>query len=854
LFLAVGKLHADGSGLNVVVVVNQNSTNSVQLGNYYCELRNVPPQNLLRINWTGGNIEWTTADYSNALYNPLIAMVSSRGLTNQVFYVVLSMDIPYRINGDSQNDGDLNSTTSALFYGFKSDPHDLSMCEIATNTTDTYTGSESIFRNTLPSSNTLAFLATMITADDLPTAEMVVRQGVASDGTFPAQTVWLGKSSDTARNVRYSEFDNTIFNTRLRGNYSVARTNMFNAFFGGLILGYQNGTYAFGISPIPLFVPGTMADSLTSFGGQIFENTGQTTLLAFAAAGASGSYGTVNEPCGYQEKFPDSQNYFYQARGFSLGECYYQSVTNIYEGLVYGEPLAAPFAKKGTGTWPGISSNSVLSGTTNLSVQFTASDYRHPLQQLDLFVDGLFLTTISNIPPQSRATLQVTINGSSATYTVPANATINSVTAGLVNTLNSNPFQLNTKISAFQHGDRIELQSTAPYTRTGSQISIATDTEIAGAPLTTFLQFNDLSSFFLDTVAQGFKQCVVGGTLLANSTTQLTVTKTNGTTVSITVTNSGGATVTDFAQEIVNAINSTTALQGPDGVYAADAVQATETQAILNIYAQSEGYAAAQIKVAFSGLSTVTVTPLTASTLTDNVHDLQPREHLYVTVGVTNLSATIPLATANLSDGYHELEAVAYEGSSVHTQTRATQNVIVKNTSLTATFNGALTGTNTSTQPTLQFTVTPNTVAIHTIQLFSTGGLLAAVTNQSSATFAVNLASLDVGLHPFYAIVTDNTGHQYRTQTQNVRFISVANNGANLIGVDYPFTLTFNPSPLTLFWPATAGRSYFIQSTTNLDTTPFQTRAMFVPASSAAQWTATDASPAQQFYRISVTP
>ena len=47
LFCALAvRLWAGGSGLNVVVVVNQNSTNSVQLGNYYCEKRQVPPQNL----------------------------------------------------------------------------------------------------------------------------------------------------------------------------------------------------------------------------------------------------------------------------------------------------------------------------------------------------------------------------------------------------------------------------------------------------------------------------------------------------------------------------------------------------------------------------------------------------------------------------------------------------------------------------------------------------------------------------------------------------------------------------------------------------------------------------------------
>ena len=207
-----GNLWAGGSGLNVVVVVNQTSTNSVQLGNYYCELRQVPPQNLLRINWTGGNILWSTTDFTNTLLNPLLAMLSSQKLTNQIDYVVLSMDIPYRVLGDTNNDGNENSTTAALFYGFKNDPHDTTMCEIAPNSVNAYAGSESIFRATPPTTGSNFFLTTMITGTSLAEAEMVVHQGAISDGTFPSQTVWLGKSTDVDRNVRYAAFDNTVFN------------------------------------------------------------------------------------------------------------------------------------------------------------------------------------------------------------------------------------------------------------------------------------------------------------------------------------------------------------------------------------------------------------------------------------------------------------------------------------------------------------------------------------------------------------------------------------------------------------------------------------------------------------------
>ena len=58
----------------------------------------MPPQKFLRItNWTGGNAQWTTLDFTNSLLNPLLSMLSSRGLTNQIDYVVLSMDFPYRV-------------------------------------------------------------------------------------------------------------------------------------------------------------------------------------------------------------------------------------------------------------------------------------------------------------------------------------------------------------------------------------------------------------------------------------------------------------------------------------------------------------------------------------------------------------------------------------------------------------------------------------------------------------------------------------------------------------------------------------------------------------------------------------
>src|SRR5690349_10465724 len=79
---------AGGSGLNVLVVVNQTSTNSIELGNYYCEKRQVPRENVLRINWSGSRTTWSSNEFQSVLLTPLLAMLTDTALSNQIDYVV----------------------------------------------------------------------------------------------------------------------------------------------------------------------------------------------------------------------------------------------------------------------------------------------------------------------------------------------------------------------------------------------------------------------------------------------------------------------------------------------------------------------------------------------------------------------------------------------------------------------------------------------------------------------------------------------------------------------------------------------------------------------------------------------
>src|ERR1019366_5073859 len=73
--------------------------------------------------------------------------------------------------------------------------------------------------------------------------------------------------------------------------------------------------------------------------------------------------------------------------------------------------------------------------------------------------------------------------------------------------------------------------------------------------------------------------------------------------------------------------------------------------------------------------------------LDDNVLDLQPGAHIYLSSGAASLPVPFSLDTTKFADGFHDLTAVAYEGPSVRTQTRAQETVQFRNTGLTATLN-----------------------------------------------------------------------------------------------------------------------------------------------------------------------
>lgn len=833
-----------GSGLNAVVVINQASSNSVAAGNYYCERRRVPPQNVLRIAWAGGNVEWSLQQFDQVLSTPLRAMLAARKLTGQVEFVVLSMDIPYRVrNGTSRN-----STTSALFYGFKSDGA-MSSCALPSAAASPYAAIESPLRE-VPNAPTFAnaLLTTMITASNLASVKSIVDQGVLSDIAPPAQEVTLAKSPDRLRNIRYLRFDDAVMDLRLLGAPAANRVDCADPSALGYIAGYQNGMASFNLG-LTRFSPGAIADDFTSYGGLIFEPNDQTTCLAFLEAGACGTYGTVVEPCAHYEKFPSPRVFFYQGRGFSLAEAYYQSISHPYQGLMLGDPLAAPFARPGAAQWQNLPENALLRGITNLTLDFSSP---RKISRVDLFLDGTFLQTVTNVAPQPGNLLQVALPGREITYRVPVGASLRTVAQGLAS--EAEKFQNLTGVRAFAVGDRIQLQSISRG-RKGASTQLGASASAGTASFqTTFLQASGPE--FLDTTARGLRTYTVTNLLSLGDWLQMIIIRTNGAVTSIGLTNTiPGTTLAEFTKLLLERASDHSQLNGADGITIQDVNMhedypfnvyiygTNDHSGAFNVVAGSPGWDAAQVKVCLRGSARMGISPSGTNTLEQNLDDLQPRAHLYLSAGLSSLKSTATVDTRSIADGTHELTAVGYEGTHARTQTRVSRTARIQNTVNGATMRLLSGACNTLLSTPLIVEVEGRGGQVLKAELFSTGGLLGTSTAGARVVFTVDSAVLGVGRHPLYAILTFAGGVEYRTEALWLRLIEASEK-------DPPFAVHATSPPARLEWPATAGRSYEVLSQN--PTGGFQPVARFTASNSPAWWglPGVPTGPASSFYRV----
>lgn len=315
------------------IVINADDPLSAAVAEAYVAAHGVPPENVVTLSLGTGT------DLSEADFTPAWEQMNA-ALPGDVQALLLTFYAPYRVS--------CMGAAAAFGLGF-----DLKYCQdgapCQTTAPSDYYGSTS----ERPWTELGIRPTMMLSGSTLEDAVAVIDNGVASLDTMPEGDVYLVRTTDSARAVRYGDFESTTerFDQEegLRITYVDASADATQEQLVGVsdLLGYQTGLTHVGNLDTLSFRPGALADHLTSYGGVLDGSAGQMPIVDWLTAGATASYGAAIEPCNYQEKFPRATElwpaYFL---GVTAVEAYWRSVEWPGEGNFVGDPLARPFGSR----------------------------------------------------------------------------------------------------------------------------------------------------------------------------------------------------------------------------------------------------------------------------------------------------------------------------------------------------------------------------------------------------------------------------------------------------------------------------------------------------------------------------
>ena len=306
----------------IAVIVNDSDYQSVQVGQYYQEKRNVPPNQIIHVSFKTG-----VQSLSEVEFKAIKQQVDKQTPANVQGYA-LTWLLPFRV--------DCMSITTAFADGF-----DKKYC--ATGCVQTHRNPYFNSASSRPYNDFHWRPTMMLAAKDFAAAKRLIDRGIASDNSHPEGSAYLLKTTDSARSSRAVFFPDVvkkftaIFATNyLEKNFIEKRPDVMFYFTGLMHVQRINRNN---------YLPGAVADHLTSAGG-VLTGSSQMSILEWLEAGATGSYGAVVEPCNFPEKFSNPGVLMdYYLRGNTLIEAYWKSVAEPGQGVFVGEPLAKPFAK-----------------------------------------------------------------------------------------------------------------------------------------------------------------------------------------------------------------------------------------------------------------------------------------------------------------------------------------------------------------------------------------------------------------------------------------------------------------------------------------------------------------------------
>ena len=319
----------------LAIIVNDNDPISVAMGPYYARKRGIPEENLIHV-----SLPESADVVSPELFAPVLQQVE-KALPDGIQGYVLTWIRPYRV-------GCMSITSAFALGGYASQYCNTygGVCSLTASVD--YFGSES----TRPFDDHGVRPAMVLGGVSEEEVRALIERGLSADGTFPTGTGYLVRTTDSLRSVRYPDFEQVLSAWNHEGGLKFEYRDNADGKVGNLVENREDVLFYFtglvwvdGIGT-NTYLPGAIADHLTSAGGILTSTSGQMSALRWLEAGATASYGTVIEPCNYSSKFPRVSTLLpFYFRGNTLLEAYWKSVRRPGEGIFVGEPLARPWGR-----------------------------------------------------------------------------------------------------------------------------------------------------------------------------------------------------------------------------------------------------------------------------------------------------------------------------------------------------------------------------------------------------------------------------------------------------------------------------------------------------------------------------
>lgn len=307
----------------LAIVINDAEPNSVAIGAYYRERRAIPEANVVHVRLPG------KPSVLNATRFALLKEEIDAHLAPGVQAVLMVWTAPYKV--------ECNAITGAYSLGFD---HALCARTCAPGRPSPYFNAGA----KRPYTDLGMRLSMLLPTESVDEAKALIDRGVGAGFRLTPASAYFLTTSEQPRNSRAMFFPPAGHIPARKLTTKTLQADVLENAHDIVI--YETGMAEVAKLETLGFVPGALADHLTSLGGDLLGG-GQMSSLRWLEAGATASYGTVSEPCNHWQKFPNPAVLLrHYLQGDTAIEAYWKSVAWPTQGLFIGEPLAAPYRRR----------------------------------------------------------------------------------------------------------------------------------------------------------------------------------------------------------------------------------------------------------------------------------------------------------------------------------------------------------------------------------------------------------------------------------------------------------------------------------------------------------------------------